>query len=162
MPFTVQVVIDQATLRLATMPEAIRAALRGVILKDGPELARRVRAKLSGQVLHVRSGRLLNSIYARMVENPRELTGQVGSQGVPYARIHELGGRTRPHMIYPRNALALRFMIGERVIFAKSVNHPGSLIPKRSYLASSLEEMRDQLMTDMINAVRQGAQRDAA
>lgn len=162
MPFTVQVFIDQATLRLTSMPERVRAALRSVILKDGPVLARRVRQKLSGEVLHIRSGRLINSIYARMVENPKELYGEVGSQGVPYARIHELGGRTRPHMIYPRNAMALRFMIGDRVIFAKSVNHPGSVIPQRSYLASSLEEMRDQLISDMTTSVRNAVNREAA
>jgi hypothetical protein len=33
---------------------------------------------------------------------------------------------TRPHVIEPVNAKALRFMIGGQVIFAKSVNHPGT------------------------------------
>jgi len=33
---------------------------------------------------------------------------------------------TDPHEIRPKNKLALRFMIGGQVIFAKKVNHPGT------------------------------------
>lgn len=49
---------------------------------------------------------------------------------VPYAGIHNFGGKTRPHVIRPKNKKALRF--GGR--FAKKVNHPGSKIPKREFL----------------------------
>lgn len=50
---------------------------------------------------------------------------------VPYARIHQLGGKTRPHVIKPKNKKALAF--GGRVV--KSVNHPGSNIPARPFLS---------------------------
>jgi HK97 gp10 family phage protein len=41
-----------------------------------------------------------------------------------YARyVHE---GTRPHIIRPRHAQALRFKIGSQVIFAASVRHPGT------------------------------------
>lgn len=33
---------------------------------------------------------------------------------------------TRPHIIRPRNAQALRFRIGGRVVYAKVVHHPGT------------------------------------
>lgn len=33
---------------------------------------------------------------------------------------------TKPHIILPRRAKALRFVIGDRVIFAKMVRHPGT------------------------------------
>lgn len=33
---------------------------------------------------------------------------------------------TDPHVIRPRNAKALRFTIGNKVVFAKKVNHPGT------------------------------------
>ncbi|GAA5102721.1 phage virion morphogenesis protein [Wohlfahrtiimonas larvae] len=49
---------------------------------------------------------------------------------VVYAGIHNKGGKTRPHVIRPKNKKALRF--GGR--FAKSVNHPGSKIDKREFL----------------------------
>lgn len=48
----------------------------------------------------------------------------------PYARIHQLGGKTRPHIIRAKNKKALAF--GGRVV--KSVNHPGSDIPARPFL----------------------------
>lgn len=43
---------------------------------------------------------------------------------VPY-NIFVVGG-TRPHLIAARNAKALRFVVGGRVVFAKSVQHPGT------------------------------------
>lgn len=42
----------------------------------------------------------------------------------PYAGFVEFG--TRPHMIFPRKAKALRFVVGGRVVFAKHVRHPGT------------------------------------
>lgn len=50
-----------------------------------------------------------------------------------YARIHQFGGKTKPHVIRAKNAKALAF--GGR--FAKSVNHPGSNIPARPFLTIS-------------------------
>jgi hypothetical protein len=42
----------------------------------------------------------------------------------PYSRFVHQG--TRPHVIRPRNAAALRFPVGSRTVFAMSVNHPGT------------------------------------
>lgn len=53
----------------------------------------------------------------------------VGTNKV-YAAIHQLGGKTRPHVIVPRNKKALAF--GGKVV--KKVNHPGSNIPARPFL----------------------------
>ncbi len=48
-----------------------------------------------------------------------------------YAAIHQLGGRTRPHVIRPKSKKALKIPgIGPRA----KVNHPGSDIPARPYL----------------------------
>lgn len=50
-------------------------------------------------------------------------------QGVINARhpaaLYVLGG-TRPHMIRPVRARALRFTIGGRTVYAKAVMHPGT------------------------------------
>ena len=56
-------------------------------------------------------------------------TAGVGSNKV-YARIHQLGGETRPHEIKPKNKKALAF--NGRVV--KKVKHPGSKIPARPFL----------------------------
>ena len=52
---------------------------------------------------------------------------------VPYGKFVISG--TRPHLIEARNAKALRFTVGGRVVFAKSVQHPGTKpnpYPKRA------------------------------
>lgn len=51
-----------------------------------------------------------------------------------HAEVEERG--SRPHVIRPRKARALRFTIGGRVVFAKSVRHPGTKGSKA--LASAL------------------------
>ncbi|MEQ1774605.1 MAG: phage virion morphogenesis protein [Burkholderiales bacterium] len=54
----------------------------------------------------------------------------VGANKV-YAAIHQFGGKTKPHVIRARRKKALAF----GGIMRKSVNHPGSVIPARPYLA---------------------------
>ena len=85
--------------------------------------------------LHRRTGQLENSIIYEI----EQIVGRVGSN-LRYARIHELGGTTRPHVIRPRRVAALRFFIGADVVFARSVRHPGSHIPPRPYLRPALDQ----------------------
>lgn len=73
------------------------------------------------------STRLRNSITVRAVS---ENTVSIGSDA-SYARIHQLGGKTRPHVIRPVRVKALR--IPGLGIF-RMVRHPGSDIPARPYL----------------------------
>lgn len=151
MSLTVEL-IDRATVRFKALPENVRAKLRPVIVRDGKELAALVRGKLNGGVLQRRTGRLAESIRSEMRENANTLYGLVYSTGVVYAAIHEHGGRTKPHDIYPRNARALHFFSGGNEVFAKVVHHPGSLIPQRSYLRSSLAELKGKIAADIERA----------
>ncbi len=73
---------------------------------------------------------------------------------MPYAAIYEYGGQTAPHEIRPVNARALHFMAGGGDVFAMVVHHPGSKIPQRSYMRSSLAELRDKLLMNMERAGR--------
>jgi phage virion morphogenesis protein len=83
------------------------------------------RAKAEGGVTLQKSGRLASSIATDY--NSHQAV--IGSNAV-YARIHQLGGKTKPQTIRPTGKKALAF--GGR--FAKSVNHPGSDIPARPFL----------------------------
>lgn len=87
----------------------------------------------------VRSVRLRASVRALVVDKSR-----FGIRtNVVYARIHELGGRTRPHTIYPKRAKALRFMKGGKAIFAKKIHHPGSQMPARHWISEPMtKELR--------------------
>lgn len=60
---------------------------------------------------------------------------------VVYARIVNDGGRIPPHIIRPRRAQALRFVIGGQVVYAKVVHHPGSTVKARPFLDRALREI---------------------
>ena len=62
----------------------------------------------------------------------------IGSNRV-YARIHQLGGTTSPHVIKPRTKKALAF----NGLVLKSVRHPGSKIPARPFLGLSREDRQE-------------------
>lgn len=137
--------------------------------------------KLSGQVLNVQSGRLRRSVRAKRARDDGDsISASVGTS-LGYAAIHEFGGTTRPHLILPKNAMALllgnmtedvktksglyrrskkmKEAITKRIEsgslwFSKSVNHPGSKMPMRSFLRSSLEEMRQTIQDRLNYAVR--------
>lgn len=51
-----------------------------------------------------------------------------------YAAIHQLGGKTPARTIRARNGAALKFAMGGRIIYRRSVRHPGSKIPARPFL----------------------------
>jgi phage gpG-like protein len=57
----------------------------------------------------------------------------IGSDLV-YAGIHQEGGKTKAHIIRARHAKALAFMGSGGMVFRKSVQHPGSVIPRRRFL----------------------------
>jgi phage gpG-like protein len=133
--------------------DAVGAALAGEaeILREA--LEERIRAKLSGDVLRVRSGALLNSISVDVEDDGAGLTLTAGSSGVPYAAILEYGGKTAAHDIVAVKGKALAFVVGGQKIFAKSVHHPGSLIRAYAYLSSSLEEAAADIEIGLKEAV---------
>jgi hypothetical protein len=47
-----------------------------------------------------------------------------------YAAIHQLGGKTKAHVIRAKNGKALKI---PGIGFRKKVNHPGSNVPARPY-----------------------------
>ena len=121
-------------------------ALRGA-LED------RIQQKLSGEVLETRSGALAASIISSIENDGSDTSVSISSTGVPYAAIQEFGGKTAAHDIVAVKAKALAFSMGGEQIFAKSVHHPGSTIPARSYLGSSLSEMSDEIKSGFKQAI---------
>ncbi len=144
-------------------------------------LTRKVKQeKLSGQVLKNRTGTLRRSISPFISSAGENLTGKVGTN-LEYAAIHEFGGVTKPHTILPKRGKALLFATGGEyqisafgqlniakytrkgklarrqaqgaVTFAKKVNHPGSVIPERSFLRTALNEMTPEIRAAFENAV---------
>jgi phage gpG-like protein len=86
--------------------------------------------------LGVRSGRLRKSITRSETKaSGRGFVSAIGTN-VSYAAAHEFG--TKPFTIRPVNKKMLRFQAGGRIVFARSVNHPG--LAARRPFASTLEE----------------------
>ncbi len=101
--------------------------------------------KRGGKILNA-SGRLAGSIHYEADND----SATVMTDKLPYARIHNFGGRTKPHEIKARNKKSLRFMAGGVPVMRKKVNHPGSIIPARPYMV-----LQDQDITtfgEMITA----------
>lgn len=72
-----------------------------------------------------KSGNLRRSITTQHTRD-QAIIGTI----VPYAGILHFGGKTKPHVIRPRNKQALSF---NGKVF-KQVNHPGSKFPARPFL----------------------------
>ena len=111
--------------------------------KDGLEYAVGVvqTKYLSGprpKKLGVRTGHLRSSIRPYVEREDGKLIGKVGSYGVKYARIHELGG-----VILPKKASALRFQVEPgRWVTVKKV-----IMPKRPYLRPGVKDSLGRIRT---------------
>lgn len=145
--------------RFRSMSGVLRKEIFGEVTKQTLMLERLVKQKLSGGVLNVRTGNLRASIHNVMTNDATGIVGKVASSGdVKYAGIHEFGGKTPAHVIEAKNGKALAFMFNGKQAFFAKVNHPGSTIPERSFLRSSLSDRR----TDIIDGLQAAARRGVA
>lgn len=144
--------------KLQRMPRGLHDVLRRRISSLVMLLKARVQRKLSGEVLNVRTGALRRSIQAEVLDEGNAIWGRVFSTGdVKYAGIHEFGGKTPAHIIEPRNGSVLAFMMGGSMVFARRVHHPGSVMPERSFMRSSLREMREQIISTISDGLLEAA-----
>ena len=134
------------------------AKLRARFQQSPAVVARELRRGLERSLAHqtaetkartpVKTGALRDSIAWKIEGHGAHLRGSVYSP-LPYAAPVEFG--TKPRIIRPRHARFLRFTVGGRVIFARSVRFPGtkgrfmfalgakaSVVPTRRFLAARL------------------------
>jgi phage gpG-like protein len=140
--------LDETSARFDAYPAALQAALGAKATELATTLADLVKNKLSGAVLNTSSGALRDSIAANVTAASDSVLASVGSEGdVKYAAIQEYGGKTSAHEILPAKGDVLAFVAGDGQRFARRIEHPGSVIPERSYLRSSLEDMKDEILS---------------
>lgn len=89
--------------------------------------------------LRVQTGLLRRSIRATKAIVVGGVVASAIGSNVKYAAIHEFGGQTKPHIIKAKKGKALAFSIGGRKILATQVKHPGSKMPARRYVSSTVE-----------------------
>jgi len=109
--------------------------------------------KLNGVVLNRKRGALAESVSgvaAVRYGNRVRIVIKAGGPSAPYARIHEFGGKTAPHEIAAKNGKTLAFVnkYGQR-IFPERVQHPGSVMPERSYIRSTVSEWRARIQSEI-------------
>jgi phage gpG-like protein len=146
--------------RLDGLPPSVVAAIAATSAALAGQLLGLIGRKLGGGVLQPRSGALAASIGVDgpAISGDHVVTTVFSGGDLKYAAIQEYGGVTGPHDILPSRARALAFVVGGRQVFARIVHHPGSHIPERSYLRSSLAEMAAQIESEMKAAVVEAAQ----
>lgn len=150
---------DQAVLAHleAKLPKILQALTDKLTVDMAKLQAHVVGDKLSGQVLQHRTGKLAASIIAGEAELAGDkITGSVSGAGGPafYGRFHEYG-TTNAYTIVPTNKKALAFMLGGKQVIVRSVLHPP--IQERSFMRSSLADLRDQIVADLQAAFEEGA-----
>lgn len=133
--------------------------------------------KLSGQVLHVRSGNLRNSVNSQFDNDGTRFTGRVGT-GIVYARIHEFGGTiervSQPGVVRLRTNAAGELLrqategrLANLAVFAKAshkryreVAYEGGkeytiTLKERSFLRSALADRREAILEALKKSVRE-------
>jgi hypothetical protein len=153
--------LKQLQARLDHISPALQDHLRVFMARFGIVLRNQVKTNILER-FKVVTGQFPEAVQNEQIEEPGSVTHRVYIDTLPWAAIQEQGGKTSPHVIEPVNAQALAFMMPGRLgfssgggsnalVFAKRVNHPGSLIPERSYARLALIQQR----TPFENGIRQ-------
>jgi phage gpG-like protein len=155
--FTSEVTGDaQVAARLRAAPSKVKQAVRRAVNMSAADVLEGAKAKVSDDVLNVRSGRLRRSLHFTPGGDETNPEASVGTN-VEYAAIHEFGGTTKPHIIEAVNGKTLAFMgKGGKMVFRALVHHPGSVMPERSFLRSALAERADSVKQRIADAVGEG------
>ena len=114
-----------------------------------------------------RSGHLKSTVrYKKMrkMTNLPFIAGGVmmGDSSTPQARILEFGGRTRPHMIFPKKAgglLVFFWAKAGKTMFLRSVRHPGSAFEPRAVLGRGMAHAEPRFLSVMRNAIARAAEK---
>jgi hypothetical protein len=121
----------------------VSSALKVALNESLALLLARVQVKLSGEVLHHRTGKLLGSARMNAAQGiGQTLTGSVVSSGGPawYGRVHENGPTTIP-------AVAGKLMVfeaGGKTVF--TMKRRAFVLPKRAFMSPSLDELRGTII----------------
>ena len=135
--------------RMAAAPEAMLAAVAGALQYENELTVSHIQSAYlsfprdgepSELGLRVQSNRLRQSAWA---SEPAVRGSQVESaigDNVVYAAIHEFGGTIPARTVRPKHGKALRFQIGERVIFATKVELPEVEMPERGMFRRGIRD----------------------
>lgn len=165
MELIVNVRSEAVQARLRNASKALQRSIRDTVEDLATEVQRAVKQdKLTGQVLHVRSGTLRRSINKEVRNQNGRISAIVGTN-VEYAGIHEYGGtilmkpreRTTYFKLRRDGTVGNRFVKKGRSDFSQThaARSMGTYItmPERSFLRSTLSEFAPRITRDLREAV---------
>jgi len=141
---------------LRTITPRVETELRKEIESLAISLLRKVKQdKLSGQVLKNRTGTLRASINYRMEAKPRSIYGIVGTNK-EYAAAHEFGFNgqvtVREHLRMITKAFGQSIKDPHQIMVKSHNRH--AVVPMRSFLRSSLQEMDTEIRDRIAAALK--------
>jgi hypothetical protein len=115
--------------------------------------------------LRVQSNRYRQSLRASMARvNGQRVVSDIGSnaksKGVSYPAVHEFGATIPAHKITAKRGKALAFMIGDRLVLRKSVQHPGMTLPARAPIQRGIKDRLSAYQTAISAEVAGAWQRE--
>ncbi len=133
--------IDTIAVKINSISDDIKKKLR-VTMEDVVQSlkTRIVDDKLNGGVLNRRTGNLYRSVKSEVTDDDTSITGRVYTSGIPYAKIHEYGG-------------VIKTRLGTGTKPPRRVGKATINMPERSYMRSSLQELRGQIIEQISTAV---------
>lgn len=155
---TIEVDASRVLAKFDGLPREVHDALLAKVSALTLQLEAKVAGKLSGEVLQVRTGALRRSIFSTV--DDQGATGVYGSAAssgdVKYAAIHEFGyvgtEAVKAHIRHITQAFgqSLKQAVDAQVnAFSRKMN-----MPERSFLRSSLADMKDTIIADLTEAVQ--------
>jgi phage gpG-like protein len=140
---------------LAILPAELHAQLRAAVMQVAVDVQERAREKTAGEVLKIRSGHLNDSIHHTITrDDDQAIIATVGTD-VVYAAIHEYGFDGIEEVTeYVRTITqAFGHAIAPREVTVNA--HARHMVmPERSFLRSSLDELAPSLRTALEAAIR--------
>ena len=130
--------------------DALERSITILVLKLKRYIAQ---SKLTGQVLHVRTGTLRRSIMdgGKVLRTDAAVVGVVNTN-VKYGRVHEFGGA----ISVPEHLRLVRQAFGKELKFPvwSTVKAHKVTYPERSFMRTALADMKGEIVSDMTEAVR--------
>lgn len=157
--------MNKLVTRLSAMPNKVHREILKKVTYFALKMERRIKQKLSGEVLNVKTGDLRRSIHHEIEESATSVYGVVFSTGgrskqPPYAEIHEKGGVIQhpggtPYM----NFHGKTYFVSKNAAIASRLPKTKAhaiRIPARPYMGPTLNEMRQEIIKGLQEAAREG------
>ena len=145
-----------ATRDAAENTEKLNEQLRAVLHKDLEALMIKMQShvksdKLSGQVLHRRTGTLSRSVHYEIENTAQALVGRLTTgREAPYGRVHEFGLT----VTVPAHSRTITFAFGRKIDpVTFQVKQYQADYPERSFMRTTLDEFRQPFKQMVIAAL---------